>query len=71
MARLRRCKLVAIGLLGVLTIAPATLARAVTPEEINQKLQALEAFWKTVDLSDGQAAPWKLRPELLEFLASL
>jgi hypothetical protein len=35
------------------------------------KRQALEAFWKTVDLSDGRAAPWAPKPELLEFLATL
>jgi len=35
------------------------------------KRQALEEFWKTVDLSDGTAAPWTPKPELLEFLASL
>ena len=33
--------------------------------------QALEAFWKTLNLSDGQAAPWAPKPELLVFLASL
>lgn len=42
MARRGRFKLVAIGLVGALAIGPATLASAVTPEEINQKLQALE-----------------------------
>jgi hypothetical protein len=59
MARLRRCKLIAIGLLGVLTIAPATLARAVTPEEINQKLQALEDEIKNLkqQLEAVKAAP--------------
>jgi hypothetical protein len=40
-------------------------------ENHKTKRQALEAFWKTVDLSDGQAATWKPKPELLEFLASL
>jgi hypothetical protein len=35
------------------------------------KREALEAFWKTVDLSEGQAAPWVPKPELLEILASL
>ena len=34
------------------------------------KRQALEVFWKTVDLSEGQSAPWTPKPELLEFLAS-
>ena len=42
-----------------------------TRANMKTKRQALEAFWKTVDLSDGQAAPWKPKPELLEFLASL
>lgn len=35
------------------------------------KRQALEAFWKTVDLSDGRDTPWAPKAELLEFLASL
>jgi site-specific recombinase XerD len=42
-----------------------------TRANMKTKRQALEAFWKTVDLSDGQAAPWDPKPELLEFLASL
>src|SRR5262245_1970411 len=42
MTRLRRFKLVAIGLLAWLAKGPATLVSAVTPEEINQKLKALE-----------------------------
>ena len=42
-----------------------------TRANMKTKRQALEAFWKTVDLSDGQAAPWAPKPELLEFLASL
>ena len=42
-----------------------------TRANMKTKRQALEAFWKTVDLSDGQAAPWTPKPELLEFLASL
>lgn len=42
-----------------------------TRANMKTKRQALEAFWKTVDLSDGQAAPWVPKPELLEFLASL
>jgi site-specific recombinase XerD len=42
-----------------------------TRANMNAKRQALEAFWNTVDLSDGQAAPWTPKPELLEFLASL
>jgi integrase/recombinase XerD len=42
-----------------------------TRANMKTKRQALEAFWKTVDLSDGQAAPRTPKPELLEFLASL
>jgi site-specific recombinase XerD len=42
-----------------------------TRVNMKTKRQALEAFWKTVDLSDGQTAPWAPKPELLEFLASL
>jgi site-specific recombinase XerD len=42
-----------------------------TRANMKTKRQALEAFWQTVDLSDGQAAPWTPKPELLEFLASL
>jgi site-specific recombinase XerD len=42
-----------------------------TRANMKTKRQALEAFWKTVDLADGQAAPWDPKPELLEFLASL
>ncbi len=42
-----------------------------TRANMKTKRQALEAFWKTVDLPDGQAAPWTPKPELLEFLASL
>lgn len=42
-----------------------------TRANMKTKRQALEAFWKIVDLSDGQAAPWKPKPELLGFLASL
>jgi site-specific recombinase XerD len=38
---------------------------------MKMKRQALEAFWKTVDLSDGQGAPWAPKAELLEILASL
>ena len=42
-----------------------------TRANMKTKRQALEAFWKTVDLSDGRTAPWVPKPELLEFLASL
>jgi site-specific recombinase XerD len=42
-----------------------------TRANMKTKRQALEAFWKTVDFSDGQTAPWAPKPKLLEFLASL
>jgi site-specific recombinase XerD len=42
-----------------------------TRANMKTKRQALEAFWKAVDLSDGQTAPWAPKPELLEILASL
>ena len=42
-----------------------------TRANMNTKRQALEAFWKTVDLSEGQGGSWVPRPELLEVLASL
>ena len=42
-----------------------------TRANMKMKRQALEAFWKTVDLSDGQGAPWAPKAELLEILASL
>jgi len=42
-----------------------------TRANMKTKRQALEAFWKTVDLSEGRSAPWTPKPELLEFLASL
>ncbi len=42
-----------------------------TRANMKMKRQALEAFWKTVDLSEGQGAPWAPKPELLEILASL
>lgn len=42
-----------------------------TRANMKTKREALEAFWKTVDLSEGQAAPWVPKPELLEILASL
>jgi integrase/recombinase XerD len=42
-----------------------------TKANMRMKRQALEALWKTVDLSDHQTAPWKPKPQLLEFLASL
>ena len=42
-----------------------------TRANIKTKRQALEAFWKLVDLSEGQGAPWAPKPELLEILASL
>jgi len=60
MAGLRRFKLVAIGLLGVLAVEP-TSARAVTPEEINQKLKALEdevrSLRQQLDAVKTNAAP--------------
>jgi len=42
-----------------------------TRANMKTKRQALEAFWKTVDLPEGQGAPWAPKPELLEILASL
>jgi site-specific recombinase XerD len=42
-----------------------------TRANMKTKRQALEAFWKSVDLAGGKAAPWTPKPELLEFLASL
>ena len=42
-----------------------------TKANMKSKRQALEAFWKTVDLSEGQGAPWAPKAELLEILASL
>jgi site-specific recombinase XerD len=42
-----------------------------TRANMKTKRQALEAFWKTVDLTEDQAAPWVPKPELLEILASL
>jgi integrase/recombinase XerD len=42
-----------------------------TRANMKTKRQALEAFWKTVDLTEGQVAPWAPKPELLEILASL
>jgi site-specific recombinase XerD len=42
-----------------------------TKANMKTKRQALEAFWKAVDLPEGQAAPWAPKPELLEILSSL
>lgn len=42
-----------------------------TRANMKTKRQALEAFWETVNLSDGQAAAWEPKPELLEFLSTL
>jgi len=42
-----------------------------TRANMKTKRQALEAFWKAVDLSEGHAAPWAPKPQLLEFLTSL
>ena len=42
-----------------------------TRANMKTKREALEAFWKAVDLSDGQGAPWVPKPELLEILSSL
>lgn len=42
-----------------------------TKANMKMKRQALEAFWKTADLSEGQGASWAPRPKLLEILASL
>jgi len=42
-----------------------------TRANMKTKRQALEAFWKSVDLSEGHGAPWAPKPQLLEFLASL
>jgi integrase/recombinase XerD len=42
-----------------------------TRANMKTKRQALEAFWKTVDFSEGHSAPWAPKPQLLEFLASL
>jgi hypothetical protein len=42
-----------------------------TRANLTAKRQALEAFWGTVDLSEGQGAPWAPKAELLEILASL
>jgi len=42
-----------------------------TRANMKTKREALEAFWKTVDLSEGQGAPWAPKPELFEILASL
>jgi site-specific recombinase XerD len=42
-----------------------------TKANMKTKRQALEAFWKIVDLSEDQAAPWAPKAELLEILASL
>lgn len=42
-----------------------------TRANMKTKRQALETFWSTVDLSDGQDTPWAPKPELLELLASL
>jgi site-specific recombinase XerD len=42
-----------------------------TRTNMKTKRQALEAFWKATDFSDGEGAPWKPKPQLLELLASL
>ncbi len=42
-----------------------------TKSNMNMKRQALDAFWKTVDLSEGPSDSWTPKPELLEILASL
>jgi len=42
-----------------------------TRANMKTKRQALEAFWKTVDLPEGHVAPWAPKPKLLEMLASL
>ncbi len=42
-----------------------------TRSNMKTKQEALETFWKTVDLSDGQGAPWAPKPKLLEMLSSL
>jgi integrase/recombinase XerD len=42
-----------------------------TRANMKTKRQALEAFWETVNLSDGQTAAWEPKPELLEFLSTL
>ena len=42
-----------------------------TRANMKTKRQALEAFWKTVDFSEGHSAPWAPKPQLIEFLASL
>jgi len=42
-----------------------------TRANMKTKREALEAFWNSVDLTEGQGAPWAPKPELLEILASL
>jgi site-specific recombinase XerD len=42
-----------------------------TRANMKTKRQALEAFWKTMDFSEGHSAPWAPKPQLIEFLASL
>lgn len=42
-----------------------------TRANMKTKRQALEAFWKNVDLLEGQPTRWAPKPELLEILASL
>lgn len=42
-----------------------------TKSNMNAKRQALDAFWKTMDLSESPSGSWTPKPELLEFLASL
>ena len=48
-----------------------TTTNRYTKANMKTKRQALEAFWKTVDLSVGRSAPWVPTPKLLEILASL
>ncbi len=38
---------------------------------LKSKRDALEAFWKRAELGDKKARPWRPRPDLLSFLASL
>jgi hypothetical protein len=66
----RACALLLLGVAYWATranVPPTIYTRA----NIKTKRQALEAFWKLVDLSEGQGAPWAPKPELLEILASL
>jgi hypothetical protein len=48
----------------------ATTSRYITTN-LQMKREALEAFWKHAGISPNRSTPWKPKPNLLAFLASL